>query len=115
MRASAAASPRVAVALAALSAVATFHFVCLAWVVFRADTVGGAFAVVRQIARGSVDTSNLPAAALVVGAVGFAAHFAPELFSRLPAPAQAAAMFALALGLGYVAGSDVVPFIYARF
>jgi hypothetical protein len=42
-------------------------------------------------------------------------EIALNAFARLPAPAQACLLFALALGLYFVASSDVVPFIYSRF
>jgi hypothetical protein len=59
---------------------------------------------------------------MLVG-LGFAAHWAPDRvsdlvrdgFIRLPAPAQACVLFALAVGLYFVASTDVVPFIYSRF
>jgi D-alanyl-lipoteichoic acid acyltransferase DltB (MBOAT superfamily) len=101
----------------------TFQFVCFAWIFFRAETVGRAFAVLSQLLRFTVDTSNLALPLVLIIALGFAAHWIPQSlveiarnsFIRLPAPAQACFLFALALGLYFVASSDVVPFIYSRF
>ena len=105
------------------SVVITFHFVCFAWVFFRAETVSGGFSVLRQLLTLSIDTSNfgLPLALLIAG--GLAVHWLPDGlfqialngFVRLPAPAQACVLFVLAMGLYSVASSDVVPFIYSRF
>ncbi|HMG37282.1 MAG TPA: MBOAT family O-acyltransferase [Blastocatellia bacterium] len=107
----------------ALAAVVTFHFVCLAWVFFRADSLGGALGLLKQISTLSTDVSNLtlPLALLVAG--GLMSQWIPdhvrlkfrEGFTGLPALAQAGALAALAVGLYIVASTDVVPFIYARF
>lgn len=105
------------------SALITFHFVCVAWVFFRAETVSGALGLLRQLSTFSTDTTNLglPLGLLIAGSL--AVHWLPDRmfqsalngFVRLPAPAQACVLFALALGLYSVASSDVVPFIYSRF
>jgi len=55
--------------------------------------------------------------------LGFMAHWFPDRlyaktaggFIRLPSPAQACMLFALAVGLYFVASSDIAPFIYSRF
>jgi alginate O-acetyltransferase complex protein AlgI len=101
----------------------TFHFVCLAWVFFRAESFSQAFSALRQLATLTTDTSNLalPIALLIV--IGLAATATPEramnalrnVFIRLPAMAQASLLFALAVGLYMVASTDVVPFVYSRF
>jgi alginate O-acetyltransferase complex protein AlgI len=101
----------------------TFHFVCLTWVFFRAETFTQGWATLRQLATLTTSAANLapPVAFLIV--LGLAAHWIPARwfeslqasFTRLPAPAQAAILFGLACGLYFVASSDVVPFIYARF
>jgi alginate O-acetyltransferase complex protein AlgI len=105
------------------STVVTFHFICFAWILFRAESVSCAFGVLRQLMSFSADTSNLglPLVLLIVG--GYAFHWLPDGlfqialngFVRLPAPAQACVLFVLALGLYSVASSDVLPFIYSRF
>ncbi len=108
---------------AAIATVATFHFVCATWIVFRAESVGDAVAVVRQLGALTTDVSNLPMPVLGILALGFAAHWMPEsafdrcagAYARLPAFAQAVALLAVAAGLSYVASTDVVPFIYAQF
>jgi len=77
----------------------------------------------HQLARFSVDASNLTLPIMLVIAIGFLAHWMPDRvwdaalngFVRLPALAQACVLFALAIGLHSVASSDVAPFIYSRF
>jgi alginate O-acetyltransferase complex protein AlgI len=106
-----------------LSVFVTFHFVCLTWIFFRAETVVQAFAVLRQLGQFSVDFSNLAWPIVALISLGFIAHWLPDgawqtaqrSFTRLPAPAQAALLFSLSIGLYFVASSDVVPFIYTRF
>jgi alginate O-acetyltransferase complex protein AlgI len=101
----------------------TFHFVCFAWIFFRAETVERAMAVLSQLLTFTADTSNLALPLTLVIALGFIAHWIPDSwveiartgFVRLPAPVQACALFGLALGLYSVASSDVAPFIYSRF
>jgi alginate O-acetyltransferase complex protein AlgI len=105
------------------SVVITFHFVCFAWILFRAETVDRAIAVLSQLLNFTVDTSNLALPLTLVIVLGFIAHWLPDSwfeiardgFVRLPAPVQACVLFAMALGLYFVASSDVVPFIYSRF
>jgi alginate O-acetyltransferase complex protein AlgI len=105
------------------SVLITFHFVCFAWIFFRAETVERAFAVLSQLLGFTVDTSNLALPLVLIIALGFIAHWIPDGwfesarngFVRLPAPVQACVLFVMALGLYFVASSDLVPFIYSRF
>lgn len=106
-----------------LGVVATFHYVCFAWVFFRAPTFDEAARVLGQIAGGGVSLLNLHASVAWTLLAGFALHFcrrawferALALFTRLPSPAQALALFAFALLLKRLAVSEVVPFIYFQF
>jgi D-alanyl-lipoteichoic acid acyltransferase DltB (MBOAT superfamily) len=107
----------------ALGVLITFNFVCLAWVFFRAETLDRAIAMLGRLTTFQTDTANLSAPVLLIIALGFVAHFLPDGvsdslqkgFIRLPALAQACVLVALAVGLYFVASSDVVPFIYSRF
>ena len=109
--------------LNALSIFITFHFVCFTWIFFRAETVGQAFAVLRTLMSFTTNLANLPFPILCLIALSLAAQWLPENwwsnvqqgFAYLPAPAQAVLLAGLAMGLYFVASSDVVPFIYARF
>jgi D-alanyl-lipoteichoic acid acyltransferase DltB (MBOAT superfamily) len=106
-----------------LAVIMTFHFVCFAWIFFRADSLQSALALLRQLSKVTVDTSNLPIPVVLLVTLGFAAHWRPDRLSdlardgfvRLPATAQACVLFALAVGLYFLASTDVVPFIYSRF
>lgn len=101
----------------------TFNFVCFAWIFFRAESVERAVAVFVKLLDFTTDTSNLRLSLALIIVLGFIAHWTPEGalniartgFIRLPAPLQACVLFAVAIGLYFVASSDVVPFIYSRF
>jgi len=101
----------------------TFHYVCLAWIFFRADGFSRAFAMIRQIATGPIRFTNLPRTVVLVMALGFVTHFIPAGayrriragFVGLPAPAQGALLFLAALVLKKVAQSQMVPFVYFQF
>ena len=107
----------------ALGLVATFHYVCFAWVFFRAPTFGEASAVLTQIMSGGLSLLNLHSAVAWTLALGFGLHFIPHRvfkrtldgFSRLPAPAQALVLFSFGLLLKQLAVTEVVPFIYFQF
>jgi alginate O-acetyltransferase complex protein AlgI len=107
----------------AFSIFVTFHFVCLAWVFFRAENVAQAQSAFRQLATFTTDTTNLTLPVALLIALGLVAHWIPERinnaardgFVRLPAMAQASALFALAFGLYLIASADFVPFVYSRF
>jgi len=101
----------------------TFHFVCLGWVFFRAESFTMAWAVLRRLATFTTYHPNVPfwvVAALVAGLVS---HYTPDkLFSRiqqgfvrLPAVLQGAALFGVACLLYYAASAQAVPFVYFQF
>ena len=106
-----------------VSVIVTFHFICLTWIFFRAETFGQALSLLRQMFSFTADTSNLALPVVVIIVAGLSAHWLSDRvweslrdgFIRLPAPVQAAALLGLAVGLYFVASTDVVPFIYARF
>jgi D-alanyl-lipoteichoic acid acyltransferase DltB (MBOAT superfamily) len=61
----------------------TFHFVALAWVVFRADTIGGAAAVLARLVTGlgSVGDAVTPALLALV-TLGIAVQYVPRGFTE---------------------------------
>jgi alginate O-acetyltransferase complex protein AlgI len=101
----------------------TFHFVCFAWIFFRADSFTGASRMISQLATLTTFHPNLPPMLLLVLAVGLSSHFVPERwyawardgFVRLPAPTQGLALFAAAVLLRQFESADAVPFVYFQF
>ena len=103
--------------------VGTFHFVCLAWIFFRADSFRGAARMLSQIATLTSFHPNLPVGVVAMLAVGLGSHFIPERwygflrdgFIRLPAPTQGLALFVTAVALREIESADAVPFVYFQF
>jgi hypothetical protein len=103
--------------------VLTFHGVCLAWIFFRADTLGHARLMLSQLMRGSTHHPNLPAPLLGVLAVGVVSHFVPERWFeglqgrlvRSPVAVQGVLLFGVAWVLRNMSGADAVPFVYFQF
>ena len=101
----------------------TFHYVCLAWIFFRAEGFSRARMMLRQIFRGGLHVTNLPRVVVAVMVLGFVTHLLPDrwfdrvrrAFVALPAPAQAVALFLVALALRRIGTSQVVPFVYYQF
>jgi D-alanyl-lipoteichoic acid acyltransferase DltB (MBOAT superfamily) len=105
------------------SVLLTFHFVCFAWIFFRARTFQGAIDVLAALGPMTTYAPNLtPVVALLIfGALLI--HFLPprweerasERFVNLPALAQAAILLVIAIILQRVKSAAVVPFIYFQF
>jgi len=101
----------------------TFHYVCLAWVFFRAPTFGKATLILRQIAQGTTFHPNLPPIVLTLLGLGLVLHFTPDAWFRglrvklgmLPAVAQGALLFLVAVVLHEAASAQAVPFVYFQF
>lgn len=102
---------------------ATFHFVCFAWIFFRAESFAKALSILRQLGEGSLHAANLTPLLMLAMGVGIGAQWLPErwyervrdAFVRLPAPAQAAVLAATALALREAMSAKPVPFIYFQF
>jgi D-alanyl-lipoteichoic acid acyltransferase DltB (MBOAT superfamily) len=105
-----------------LCTLATFHFICLTWIVFRSQTLPQAIEVLKRLTTFQFSTANLPMSLLLLLMLGFASHFAPatvttrcrDAWTCLPAPAQAVVVLSIAVGLYYVSGAEV-QFIYGNF
>jgi len=101
----------------------TFHFVCFAWIFFRAEDLSVALNLLRVLFSFIGGAPNLAPQVAAVLLLGYALHFLPEKlegllranFARLPASAQGLALFVLIVVLYSVTSSDVVPFIYYQF
>src|SRR5204862_2035089 len=59
----------------AIAVFLTFHYVCLAWVFFRAPTFKQAWLVLKQIGTLTTFHPNLPAVIVAMLAIGLASHY----------------------------------------
>jgi D-alanyl-lipoteichoic acid acyltransferase DltB (MBOAT superfamily) len=102
---------------------ATFHFVCFAWIFFRAPTFAHAALALRQLASGGWTIQHVTSRAALVIAAAALLHTAPrawkvrarETFVRAPALLQGLALAAAALALHLAAGAKPEPFVYGQF
>jgi alginate O-acetyltransferase complex protein AlgI len=103
--------------------IATFHYVCFAWIFFRAPTFDEAMLVIKRFFEGSLYVVNVNQNLSIALSTAFILHFFPrkiflksvETFSKMPAFIQAFMLFLFAILLKQVAVSDLVPFIYFQF
>jgi alginate O-acetyltransferase complex protein AlgI len=123
-----------------LSVAATFHFVCVAWVFFRAQTFAQAkllllrtvgvrevmdpvTAELKTVLSFTFTSPNLSPKVLFVLALGFVTHFVPrrvfegamDAFRKSPAIVQGVVLAAVAYGLHLAAGAKSEPFVYGQF
>jgi D-alanyl-lipoteichoic acid acyltransferase DltB (MBOAT superfamily) len=106
-----------------LAIVATFHFVCFAWIFFRAPTFGHATLMLARMGKLTVDSPNLAPKVLAVLALGFVTHFLPrrmlertrDEFIACPAVVQGIALAVCAYVLHFASGAKAEPFIYGQF
>lgn len=107
----------------ALRRLLTFHVVCLAWLFFRADSLGTAWALLGRLvsARGPAPLVTVPV--LVAISAGIAMQYVPRdvvarlqaATSRLAPALQGAAAAASLVVIGALGPQGVAPFIYFRF
>lgn len=103
--------------------IATFHFVCFAWIFFRAPTFAHATLMLSRMAKLSEGAPNLTAPILAVLGLGLVTHFVPRsiyeriqgTFVRSPAIVQGIVLAACAYALHFAAGAKAEPFIYGQF
>jgi D-alanyl-lipoteichoic acid acyltransferase DltB (MBOAT superfamily) len=101
----------------------TFHYVCLCWVFFRADSFTKAWAVLKRLASLTSYHPNLHPWVMVALLIGLITHYTPDDwyehartgFARLPFWAQGALLFGAAVLLREAASSQAVPFVYFQF
>ncbi len=114
------AAPRLRRALAIL---ATFHFVCFAWVFFRAPTFADAALVLGHLTSGAWTLQHVAPKVLPVLAVAFALHVVPrqaeararEWFAETPALVQGLMLAAAAIALHLASDLKPEPFVYGQF
>ncbi|HEV2912111.1 MAG TPA: MBOAT family protein [Pyrinomonadaceae bacterium] len=106
----------------AVCVLATFHFICLAWVFFRAASLQQAWEVLSRLGALKFETANLAWPVVAVLALGYLSHWFPKDaldrvrtgFMWLPAPVQAALILTVGFGLYYLSSVEV-QFIYGNF
>ncbi|ACA18968.1 membrane bound O-acyl transferase MBOAT family protein [Methylobacterium sp. 4-46] len=109
----------------ALRWILVFHFVCLAWIFFRAPDCASALDYLAAIGRGLGGPAPLAATPLVLAlmAAGAATQLAPpalaaaarSLYGGAGLPAKVALGTALAWLVAMLSPSGVAPFIYFQF
>ena len=118
------AAPRWNVSIGHIIAVAaTFHFVCFAWIFFRAPSFAHATLMLGRMSKLTFDAPNLAPKVLAVLALGLVTHFLPRrrldglrgLFVASPAVVQGAALALCAYLLHFASGAKTEPFIYGQF
>jgi alginate O-acetyltransferase complex protein AlgI len=106
-----------------VSVIATFHFVCFAWIFFRAPTFAHATLMLERMSKLTVESPNLAPKVLAVLALGLVTHFFPrrwferarDSFIQSPAVVQGVALAAFAYALHFAASAKAEPFIYGQF
>jgi alginate O-acetyltransferase complex protein AlgI len=106
-----------------LSRLATFHVVCLAWLFFRADSLGTAWELLSRMVTAPGSAPLVTPAVIGVIALAIAAQYVPSdalarlqsAFSRLAPTLQGAGVGASLLLIGALGPDGVAPFIYFRF
>ncbi len=106
-----------------VATVATFHFVCLAWIFFRAPTFAHATLALSQMAHGTWAMGHITPKVVAVIAGAMALHFLPadwelrarEAFAARPALVQGVVLAAFAMGLHLAASAKPEPFVYGQF
>jgi len=106
-----------------LATIATFHFVCFAWIFFRAPTLDHAALALGQLVRGGWQIEHITPKVVFVLAVAAALHGSPldwkerlrEAFVRTPAVVQGLVLAAAAFALHLAASAKPEPFVYGQF
>jgi alginate O-acetyltransferase complex protein AlgI len=107
----------------ALAIFATYQFVCLTWIFFRAASVNDALDILGRIGSLSFGLENITpllalalvaAAALLFVRKEWYAHVM-ESFANCPFYVHAAAMLLMALAIQQLGGRGNAPFVYSRF
>jgi alginate O-acetyltransferase complex protein AlgI len=106
-----------------LATLATFHFVCFAWIFFRAPTLDHAALALGQIVRGGWRIEHVTPKVVLVLAAAVALHGSPldwkarlrETFVRTPALVQGLVLAAAAFALHLAASAKPAPFVYGQF
>jgi alginate O-acetyltransferase complex protein AlgI len=106
-----------------VATIATFHFVCFAWIFFRAPTLDHAALALGQLVRGAWTIEHVTPKVVLVLVVAGVLHGTPlawkvrlrETFVRTPAPVQGLVLAAAAVALHLAASAKPEPFVYGQF
>jgi len=106
-----------------VATLATFHFVCFAWIFFRAPTFAHAALALDQMAHGAWTMDHIAPKVVPVIAAAMALHFVPrdweararEAFVRTPAVVQGLVLAAAAMAIHLAASAKPEPFVYGQF
>jgi D-alanyl-lipoteichoic acid acyltransferase DltB (MBOAT superfamily) len=106
-----------------VSCAATFHFVCFAWIFFRAPTFAHGVLMLARIARGAWTLEHVGPRVAVVVATALLVHWMPsgwerrsrEAFVRTPAVVQGLVLAGTAIVLHLAASTRPEPFVYGQF
>jgi alginate O-acetyltransferase complex protein AlgI len=107
----------------ALAILATFHFVCFAWVLFRAPTFADATLVLRHLTVGAWTLDHVAPKVILVLVAAFGLHVVPrtielrarDRFTATPAFVQGLVLAAAAIGLHLASALKPEPFVYGQF
>jgi D-alanyl-lipoteichoic acid acyltransferase DltB (MBOAT superfamily) len=105
---------------AALSVVLTFHGVCAAWVLFRAESLADSLLVYRGLVNFATPVVPVSPMVLMIVAVGFASHLLgasrrlAEAWAAKGFDVQAGYWFAVVVGV-LLLSSETAQFIYFQF
>jgi D-alanyl-lipoteichoic acid acyltransferase DltB (MBOAT superfamily) len=107
----------------ALAVALVFHYVCLAWIFFRATSFDNALLVLRKLGDAELDHANVVPIVTIALVVGLLCHFFPDRtfrwlrdrFTALPDWAKGALLAGCLLVLRELAHTKLVPFIYFQF
>jgi len=105
-----------------MSRFATFHLVCLGWLLFRAESIGSAMKLVSRLGHPGRAPLVTPLVIVVIAgslaaqyAPGDAARRAQERVASWGVAAQGGALAATLYAITLLAPAGVAPFIYYRF
>ncbi len=106
-----------------LRTVLVFHFVCLTWIFFNADSLPVALEYLKALGNGFAGARVVTPFTLTLLAVGFAGQFLPEDLldrfeegiARVPLVAQAAALAMAVVTISAFGPGTLAPFIYFKF
>jgi hypothetical protein len=106
-----------------LATLATFHFVCLAWIFFRAPTLAHAGLALGRLLHGAWALVHVTPRVPLLVAAALLLHLVPrdweararDAFTRTPAFVQGLVLAGFALGLHAAAGTRAEPFVYGQF